>query len=393
MSKEYKTLKFKRILKKWADEVFKITLKRVGFFSTEIYDFSASGSQAELVRSATGAENKLLIVVGRNHYFEATRDYPIGHMGDLKKLLKNEQWRFPFKGILLRRIERLDQQSHRVTSWVIKNEVLDNLDSRPLWVVPESACVEQLATDTVVEVDRLSEKVCVSVTPNGLFSSLSRKDSSGHGLDLAAGHQLLGVKNVSKLADSEAVETILLGITHALKRSLTCFYIGFNTQSDYSYRATRSLKLSLAIGVSYLLLTSGYLWVADTWIDYKLGLSSVQAEESLAARKLVDDYTRQVIAFNEVVGDVAPTWIAWDVFLDLHDLGVSFRAINSSSGAVTFYMTAPKATDVLSRLHEDSRVASAEFSVPVRERRGLEEFAVEVIFRKPILLDGEADNE
>ena len=119
-----------------------------------------------------------------------------------------------------------------------------------------------------------------------------------------------------------------------------------------------------------------------------MGVSSVQAQSSLEARKLIGNYRREVEVFNQLVGDLPPLWIAWDVLLDLYGQDVSFRAINSSSNAVTYYLTAPKATDVLSWLMQDLRVAAAEFAVPVRENRGMEEFAIKVLFHKPLLSDG-----
>ena len=383
------TLIFKRFLKSWADKVFKNILKRVGFFSAEIYDFSAARSHAKLIRGAVGAEKKWLVVVGRNHYFESTRDYPIGHMGDLKKLLKNEPWRFPYKGILINRIERLNQQAHRVTSWVIKNEVFDNLESRPLWVVPESVCVEPLAHDAVVELDRLGEKVYVSVSPDGLLSSRGQKESFLGRMGSTVASQQSVPSSIMKLAGSEAIESLLVGVMQALKNSPSCFYIGLDTQKPRSYALVRSLKLSAVIAVFYLAVTTGYLSIANSWVDYTLGVSSVRAESSLEARKIIRNYRREVEAFNQLVGDLPPLWIAWDVLLDLHGRDVSFRAINSSSNSVTYYLTAPKATDVLSWLSQDSRVAAAEFAVPVREQRGMEEFAIEVSFTTAFVSGGE----
>ena len=379
---------FRRILKNWADTIFKKILLRVGFFSTEIYDFSTDGSQAKLVRGTACAEKKLLVVVGRNHYFESTRDYPIGHKGDLKKLLKNEPWRFPYKGVLINRIDRLNQQSHRVTSWVIKNEVFDSLESRPLWVLPESACVEQLANEAVIELDRLGGKVYVSVSPDGLLSSLGQKELFLGRTGSSAAPKQIGQSSISKLAGSEAVECLLVGIMQALKKAPSCFYIGLDTQKPNLGTLKRSLKLSAAIGLSYLAVTTGFLFFANSWVDYKLGVSSVQAETSLEIRAKIGEYRNEIKAINYLMGDLPPLWVAWDVLLDLQDQDVTFRAVNSSADAVTYYLTAPRATDVLSWLSQDSRVASAEFSVPVRERSGMEEFAIEVFLNKRLVSDG-----
>ena len=98
---------------------------------------------------------------------------------------------------------------------------------------------------------------------------------------------------------------------------------------------------------------------------------------------------KQVDNFNKISEGIHPMWIAWDVLIDLEGIGASFRAINSSPPAVTFYLTAPRATDILSWLSEDSRVLEAQFSLPVRKIDGSEQFAVEVTFRQPAFSEQE----
>jgi hypothetical protein len=73
-----------------------------------------------------------------------------------------------------------------------------------------------------------------------------------------------------------------------------------------------------------------------------------------------------------------PLWVAWDILMDLTEMGVVIRAVNSSPPEVTFYLTAERATNVLSWLSEDPRVASVEVTLPVRKVNEGEQFAVAV---------------
>ena len=383
------TLLFKNILKKYADSILAFILKRIGYWSSGLYDVSSDDNSAGLVATNTGKPGKWLVVVGREFYFETSRDYPVGHLGDLKKLLKNEPWRFPHKGLLLNRIERLNEQSHRVTSWVIKQEVLGGLGYRPFLILPESACIEGLAIDTVVVLERLGKKVHVAVTPDGLLSSLGQEESFLRMIGPAANAYESTGKVVSRLSGAASVETILLGVITSLKRSPLSFYIGLDNEKLESFSWAGGLKLSAAICLAYLSVTSGYLLLAGGWVDYRLSMSAGEAESSMQLRAEVSRLHKQVDNFNKISEGIHPMWIAWDVLIDLEGIGASFRAINSSPPAVTFYLTAPRATDILSWLSEDSRVLEAQFSLPVRKIDGSEQFAVEVTFRQPAFSEQE----
>jgi len=372
----------KGILKRWIDNILSFILKRVGYWSSGLYDFSLDQNRAELIDAGSGPARKWIIVVGRGFYFETSRDYPIGHLGDLKKLLANEPWRFPHEGLLLSRIDRLNDQCHRVTSWVIKQEVLDSLGKRPLWVLPESACIEGMADESVVVLERLGKKLYVAVSPDGLFSSLGQEGSFLSRLGLAGNTFDAGDAVVSRLYGTAAIETILLGTIESLKRFPFRFYIGLDKDILKSYGLGRSLKLTAAIFLAYLSITSVFLMLANGWVDHRLSASASEAESAMRLRTDVSRFHDQVNDFNQIAEGIYPMWIAWDVLLDLERIGVSFRAVNSSPPSVTYYLTAPRATDILNWLSQDSRILEAEFALPVRKIDGSEQFAIEVTFRR-----------
>ena len=378
----------KRIIKQWADNVLRAILKRIAFVSSGIHSFSAVKKKAELVQNSSDNSKKWLLVVARHHYFESTRDYPIGHLGDLKKLVKNAPWRFPYNGVLLNRIERLSDQSHRVTSWVIRQEVLDALGFSPLWIVPESACLESFAEDSVVELERLGEKVVVSVTPDGLRSSLVRESFASQELRSSRESNHSEDEGLLRFNSKEAAEVLLLGIIRAFKRSPKVFFIGVDTK-DWNFQLLiRSLKVSAALCLSYFMLTSASLLIASSWIDHKSAINATKVEPAMAIRASIVSVRKQLTDLQSGVENLYPHWVAWDVLIDLSERDVIFRSINSSSGSVTYYLTAQKATEVLSIMTEDRRIVSAELTVPVRRTQFGEEFAVKVEFNPTENLSG-----
>ena len=66
--------------------------------------------------------------------------------------------------------------------------------------------------------------------------------------------------------------------------------------------------------------------------------------------------------------------------MDLLDKDVTIRRIDSIDGLVTITATAPKATDILSYLSNDLRVAEVKYTQPVRQSGQLQSFAIAMRF-------------
>jgi hypothetical protein len=130
----------------------------------------------------------------------------------------------------------------------------------------------------------------------------------------------------------------------------------------------------------YLTFSSAYLMFANHWLDYRLRSQTKAAEASMLVRRDLEIYRARIDNMQSAVAPWPPLWAVWAVFLDLKAIGVSFRAVNVSGASATYYMTAERATDVLDWLTRDARIATAEFSLPVRNVRNAEQFAIAVTF-------------
>lgn len=361
-----------------------ILLGRIGFYCGGLHGVARVNGvvQWEPV-SEDATTKKLLVVVGRQHYFETVRDYPVGQRNDVRRVIKNEPWRFPHSGHRFDRIERLSPQAHRVTSWVIKSEVLDTIGNGPLWIIPETVCFETLAYGKAVAIERLGETLFLAATAEGLISSRGGQKAFEDRVFTSKGNadQEGNIAGIMRLPESDSVQAILKCIRRVLKATPIKFFRGFELVALQRRSWTMIAKLSAASCIAYVLITSLYLSIATQWVDYQLLTNKFAAETPMSNRRDIAIHRGWFDELKAVLSDQYPHWVAWDVFLDLVDDGVQFRAVNSSANAVTFYLTADRATDVLDRLSRDPRVRSAKFSRPVRKVGGSEQFAIEATFR------------
>lgn len=359
-------------------------VKRVGFWSNGLYDFVDHGDSIGLTPTQNLNLRKWIVVVSRADYFESTKDYPIASNRDVLKALKNEPWRFPYDGVHFFRVSRLSDTTHRVTSWVIKKQWIDKLPQEPLFMIPESACIEALDHPSVVSLTRLGESLYVAKRADGLKSSLGDQQPFLSDLGMQDDLSTEGIsEKVESLSGATAVNTILLGVFKILRTSPLRFFLGVSQKLGSALPWESALKLSGFLGALYFGATSIYLHSVDFWLERKLQALHDQTQSSLQLRADLESYRAKLADVEAIFINIHPVWMAWDILLDLKSIGVTFRAVNSDGDAVTFFANASKASDILGLLSNYPRVEKADFTMPTKLVMGQEQFAIKVTFQSP----------
>jgi len=384
-----KVWSIKNFKKKISDKFFQIMLGRIGFWSGRLYDLILTENSAELVESARISRKKWIVVLGRDAYLEVDKEYPVGRASDLKKIVAAEPWRFPYKGPRFNKITRLSDSSHRVTSWILKPGLIEALDYRPLWVLPESVCFDDLERAEVLEVNRLGQTVYLANTADGFLSSLGHKKVFLRKIGI--GSKLSPIATIVQVSEESAVAMMVVGIMRSLKTAPLRFFLGFDLVTLTMFPWKRAAQVAAATGVAYLTLTSGYLFLANNWVDSRLEAGRDSADHIIGVRNDIASSLARASKISSILSNVDPMWVAWEVFLDLKDMDVRFRAINSNGPEVTFYVSAAKATDVLSMLGNHPRVSSVELANPVRQVGYEQQFSVRAIFNSDEAVTGQSE--
>ena len=366
----------------FANRVLDYLLKYISFWSKGYYPFARGG---QLHAQKTSATRSWIVVVGRQHYFESVTDYPVGDLTDVKKILKNLPWAFPFSGQQFNQIERLTAQSHRVTSWVIKDQVMASLQPRPLLVIPETACINALQPQQPQLLSRLGYTLVVANTSDGLISNVYEADQSNGSAAVPRDNFFASVglsehANWQRNDDKNTHDQLLKGLGKILKTAPLNFVLPFKSPLSVVYPWKNALKLLGGLLVIYLFVTSAYLVGVTAWVDHKIEQLRVQSEPVFELRQQVTQLQAEYSAMKTLVSSVTPMWVVWDLALDLADRGVVMRKVNKESDGVIFFLSASKASEVMRFLGQDARVASADYAFPVTQRNSQQYFAVKVVF-------------
>ncbi len=382
-----------RKLKDVVDRGRSALLSRVGFWAGQTYDLLPGDNPDQLRVQAHSTKSKWVLIVGREYYYESVTEYPIGNLGDLKKALKLEPWSFPYEGVRLVQITRTTPQSHRVTNWVVKAEVLDQQKTQPLFLVPETACLQTLAASGPISISRLGKTVLMISSDTGIASGIESESRDDRALKFWRA-QLLSLAGLPDdfplrhVEERNFARQLVNGLVGLIKQSPLDYFVPLESAIRGSYPWQKASKMAALAGISYLALSSLYLITTDAWVEHRL--SAIQTD-SIAVQELRKDVKFMQAEVDEVAGvfsAVAPLWVTWDVVTDLLKKGVEVTRINSIDGSVTITATAPRASEILSYLSNDVRVLEVNYAQPIRQAGQLQSFAVAVRFNWPYASGG-----
>jgi hypothetical protein len=271
-----------------------------------------------------------------------------------------------------------------VTSFIVNLKDLEELPYRPLFVIPETACVEVPDAGVGVRLTRLGSVLQIANTSDGAVSSL---DSAGLGKKMALQEKLLSSLGINdddewlELNQHDTFRALYFGAFRALMAAPLDFFVKREGVQFKGFPWRPAAALTAVILGFYLLATSVFLLVHEVWLDRQLAVGGGQADLALDARRQLQATQQLHGALNAQQTDTIPLWVAWPIFLDLVKEENLMVATRTSQEGVLFIGRTDRATDTLARLKRDPRIASAEFKLPVTTVVGLEAFTIEVVFK------------
>jgi hypothetical protein len=327
--------------------------------------------QRRLLRDSASSERwALLAVIGREWYQERTKFYNIRNKPDLQKVLRLEAGGNPRLQFV---IGALEGDGYRVTFYELHRGCdLDSL--KALCWIPESWLLSR----------RLSDREIVTVERQGL-----RYFQSGDGSSQLAG----GV------VTSSSVFALARGLPEAnLDRSL-----GFaDLQSELlaaasclSWRDALVFRaptlpaevwlLARPAAIVFSVTLIGYLAFAAAWLEGMYWWRSKQLERYGSDVAALVDLQREIGVLSHQQAKAAEVFSnrpysieIWQLVAEVWKRNGVLKSVSFENGRVSFIGMAPVATEVLQGLSEHSLVQSAQFTSPVRESRGAQDFSIAI---------------
>lgn len=322
-------------------------------------------------RDAAGtptAAPALAVLLGREHYVERRRIYPLSSQRDLDRVLKQELAAAP---ATLTLISPSREDKREVTFFELKPGVLERA-GRCIWLVPESlALARTLPPGSVASVERQGLQYFLAAS--GVSQAAAGAVSSPQLFALAAGFD--ATEYLSLPADGLR-ERLLAGLRRLPADVWRRFHVpALRPRLPVNWRP---LLTGIGVaGLAYLALASAYLAVTQRARESELAGLGGQVEQLLDAQRDVDRMLAEQQGLAALLAERRHTYRIWQVAAVAWSKGATLRSMELKDTTLTLRCNAKVATDVLAAVAAVPGVADAKFSSPVRKGNfDLEEFTL-----------------
>jgi hypothetical protein len=309
-------------------------------------------------------------VLGREHYSERRRQYPILSRRDLDSVLKQE-----LAGGLptLAVVSAASDDKREVTFYEFKPEVVSQA-APAFMLVPESlALAATLPAGRVATVERAGFRYFLA--SGGVSQPEGGAVTSADLFAMAAG---LDATDAVTIPGERLHDRIVSGLARLKPETwlqLRMPSLGQRLEIDWQPIATMA-----GVGlVAYLALASGYLAVTREAREKELAGLGGEVEKLLVAQRDVDRMLSEQAGLAAVMADRRNTYRLWQVVAVAWSKGAQIKSVELRDTTLTIRGDAAVATDVLAAIDAIPGFADAKFSAPVRSgRSGREDFSLVV---------------
>ena len=324
-------------------------------------------------RDASGHTTRspaLVAVLGREHYSERRRQYPILSRRDLDGVLKQELAGGP---PTLAVVSAARDDKREVTFFEFKPEVLSQV-APAFMLVPESlALAATLPAGRVATVERAGFRYFLA--SGGVSQPEGGAVTSAELFAMAAGLDASDAVTITGEWLHDRIVAGLRQIKPETWRQLRTPSLDQRIEIDW-----RPLATMAGIGlVAYLALGSGYLAVTRESREQELAGLGGEVEKLLVAQRDVDRMLSEQAGLAAVMADRRNTYRLWQVVSVAWSKGAQIKSVELRDATLTIRGDATVATDVLAAIDAIPGFADAKFSAPVRGgRSGREDFSLVV---------------
>lgn len=318
---------------------------------------------------AASSRSALVAIIGREHYVEQRRKYPLLGDRELDAVLRQELSGMP---ATVAAVGAVEGNLREVTFFALRPGVIDRL--RPaVWVLPESLLVAAtLPQNRFAGVERDGFRYFVA--SSGVSQPATGNMASAEVFSVAVG-----------LDATDPVVALERGATRdRLLRGMRLLPLGswrrFRPPSATTGSRTQWRTLLQAAGaalVLYLAIASAYLSLTIRSREAELAALGPQVETLLEVQRDIDRLGRERQGLVRVLTDRQYTYLIWECVAAAWSKGAAISDMRLIDGLLTIRGTAPSATDVLAAIAALPGASDAKFASPVRSGAdGGEEFSV-----------------
>lgn len=354
----------------------RLALKRTCILTDKLRFVAHQGHKPTYDETRSAVKNADVVILGKEHYKEQNRSFPVQSRRELNKILALEAANS--EQVVLHKIGKYIDGQRQVLYWTVSREVFSNRQLAPLLVIPESALLLSQSDNRMFSVTRNDRTFWFVGNQGGILSAEKRGLLSNANMFLASA----GVS--AQIEQVDLTEGYLEHLLANYLPTITSNLLGFNPRlrkmeaKDWRKHGLYSGTVASVLLVAYFGLTSFYLNMRLNQAKETQAELSTQVTEVFSVQKQLLAVQEKSQQLNSVIYLPDVSNIPWRFIVPLLQNKVKVKGFTlAPSGLYSISCEAKKATEVLEMIKSDTAVVEPRFRGQVNNYDGIEHFSVE----------------
>lgn len=372
-------------LTKLNNRVGELLAKKGAYFSRKLFALKKQAGYFDILNNEKAPSKPVWLIIGKEHYFETTKTYPIANIKELKNAIKFDVDVVPESGITLYKITKLNENSHKVTFWTFDNSLVNELPESIRFIVPETYALSLGQSKEINGTQYQTVNKTLFIARNGdtIHSGIqsSRMPTLEDFLVMAVGIEPNEELN-AKYDDTQQFKIDLFkGLSQIAVQDYPQFWLKRPKKVEQKISIKQLMAVTGIAMIAYFSLTSMWLKGQSMLLDREITAYNEQVESALKSKKQIAQLEDTFKQLQEPLENQSNFWTVWPVVLEVinEQAIITSVAYRNETFDVRFTgNTGVKATKILGEFAQHDKVLSAVFSQPVRSRRGKEQFTIKL---------------
>jgi hypothetical protein len=364
------------------DKIKSFGMRHVNVLTDKLHGVKYSPTKKKFSYTAAVAGSGKLLVLGKEHYRELNRSFPIQSYRELYKVLTLES-KSNQQDIQVFIIGDYLDGERQVTIWLCPRALLDQYALKPMFIIPESLLLLEG-----------KQQQLLTLTRHAKVYWFYRASKNGQGKYLSAVNQGL-LTSAALFKASVGLADDIVEINIADEDYLTCLFSqflqilsrnGFGLKTPLRQLAAIDLRIHAKYcGITAAVLLTSYLSLSSVYLEIRLSLAQRSGEQYKGATQAVFDLKKQLSQAQQkgqqlarVTSLVDAPSALWRLVSPLVQSGIEIKRISYlPRGICMITGVADKDTEVLAFLNTNKLVADPKLSVPTQIIKGKDHFNIE----------------
>jgi hypothetical protein len=351
----------KSILPWISQQLTRLAVNRTAVLTDALRGIEFNRQQKRYQFSTKTPDTADCLIVGKEHYSEQNRAFPIQSRRALTKILALESANSD--GVMLYAIGRYDDGQRNVVCWKIKPQTIAALGFKPQFILPESVLLLFGQSNQLFTVTR-DKSTYWYIEREGQFRCAQKKGLIANAQMFLASAGLSAQTDTVDVGDDNYADLLMTPFSSVLMGNFGGFNAGLRSLKEVDWK--QHLKFSgisaTLLIVAYFSLTSLYLSKKYQSVKETSVVLTKQTKEVFEIKKLLGRAESKSSQLAQVTEQVTAPNVMWRFVSPLVLRGIVITRIGlSPDGVFSITADADKATEVLEFIKSDPVVVEPQF--------------------------------